>query len=76
MFDGITDEMYAGGADVLGGTPISTSLGVVETLVNINMQTQTITTAKPALPWTNRVFGHGSVASYLAFMRLVEDDGM
>jgi hypothetical protein len=74
MFDGITAKSYAGGADVLGGTPAATSLGVVENLVNIDNQTNTVTSAKPSLPWTNAVFGHETVSSYLAFMRLVDED--
>jgi hypothetical protein len=76
MFDGITSKTYTGGADVLGGTPMSTSLGVVENLVNINNQTDTVESAKPSLPWTNAVFGHTSVSSYLSFLRLVDEDAL
>jgi hypothetical protein len=74
MFDGITAKSYAGGADVLGGTPMSTSLGVVENLVNIDKPNDTLKSAKPTLPWNNKVFGHDSVSSYLAFLRLVDED--
>jgi hypothetical protein len=74
MFDGITGKNYVGGADVLGGTPMSTSIGVVENLVNIDNQTDTVESAKPTLPWTNAAFGHDTIASYLSFLRLVDKD--
>ena len=76
MLDGITDKSYAGGADAMGGTPMSTAINVVENLVHINHQTNEVIGAKPSLPWTNAVFGHDTVASYLSFLRLVEEDGM
>jgi hypothetical protein len=74
MFDGVTSKSYAGGVDVLGGTPTATSLGTVSNYVNLvnNM----VTTKKLALPWTNAPFEHETVASYLSFMRLVDDDGL
>ena len=53
---------------------MATSLGIVENLVNFNNQTNTVESAKPSLPWTNGVFGHESVSSYLSFLRLVDED--
>jgi hypothetical protein len=74
MFDGVTDKMYAGGADVVGGTPHATSLGQVELFVNI-LNNQPVS-KKAALPWTNAVFGHDTVAGYLSFLRLVDPDDL
>ncbi|KIG13947.1 hypothetical protein DB30_07363 [Enhygromyxa salina] len=75
MFDGITAKSYAGGADVTGGTPMAVAMGVMEYLVHLD-QNDNITGPKPALPMTNKPFGHDTIASYLAFMRVSEEDAM
>lgn len=74
MFDGITDKMYAGGADAVGGTPHATSLGVVELFVNI-VNGEPVS-PKVVLPWSNAVFAHDTVAGYLSFLRLVDQDDL
>jgi hypothetical protein len=73
MFDGITAKNYAGGADVTGGTPMAVAMGVTENMVKTDVEGNLLG-PKPALPWSNAPFAHESIASYLSFLRLVEED--
>ncbi|PRP99019.1 hypothetical protein ENSA5_29400 [Enhygromyxa salina] len=73
MFDGIVDKSYAGGADATGGTPMAVAMGVTEYLVKTDNEGKLLG-PKPALTQSNAPFSHPTVASYLAFMRLAEED--
>ncbi|MCA9686622.1 MAG: type IV pilin biogenesis protein, partial [Myxococcales bacterium] len=75
MFAGAVDKQYAGGADVAGGTPMAVAMGIVENLVHVTNEGELLG-PKPSLPMTNRPFGHDTIASYLSFMRLVDEDAL
>lgn len=75
MLRGIVSKSYAGGADATGGTPMRVAMGVTEFLVQTDNQGKLLG-PKPALTQSNAPFSHPTVASYLAFMRLAEDDDM
>ncbi|PRQ03339.1 hypothetical protein ENSA5_16930 [Enhygromyxa salina] len=73
MFNGIVDKTFAGGSDAASGTPMAVAMGVPEYMVKTDINGN-ITGAKPALTQSNRPFSHPTIASYLAFMRLAEED--
>ncbi|EDM75360.1 type IV pilin biogenesis protein, putative [Plesiocystis pacifica SIR-1] len=75
MLMGAVDEMYAGGADVTGGTPMAVAMGVTEYLIKTDNQGK-ITGPKPALTMSNAPFAHPTIASYLAFMRVHDQSAM
>ncbi len=72
MFEGITDKQFAGGADVTGGTPLAVAAGVVEWMVTLDGDGK-VTGPKPVLANSNAPFSHSTIASYLSFMALAED---
>ena len=72
IFDGHVHGL-AGGADAASGTPMAVALGVPEYMVKTDINGN-ITEAKPVVPESNRPFSHGTISSYLAFMRVAESD--
>jgi len=72
MFDAITSKNYTGGTDASGGTPLRDAVGDVHDFLGVDINGN-ILGAKPSLKMSNAPFSHKSAASYIAFMRTVED---
>ena len=75
MFDAISSKNYTGGADSSGGTPLKDAVGDLSKYVNIDLD-DNITGPKGALEMSNKPFSHSNAASYMAFLRLAEDDAI
>jgi hypothetical protein len=62
MFDGVTSKSYTGGADVMGGAPLASSVG------NPDVTTENTTA------WANSAFSQSTISSYIYFLREIETD--
>lgn len=71
IFNGLTDDTYAGGMDASGGTPWASAIGDPQWYVN-NWGGEV--TAKPGLLQSNAAFSHTTVSSYLSFLVTGSED--
>ncbi|EDM81476.1 type IV pilin biogenesis protein, putative [Plesiocystis pacifica SIR-1] len=70
--EGLTSKAFAGGIDLSGGTPWAVAIGDVGYMVKENAQGEL--EAKAALTQSNAAFSHTTVASYLSFMTVHNED--
>ncbi|EDM77902.1 hypothetical protein PPSIR1_01744 [Plesiocystis pacifica SIR-1] len=75
MLDGAVAKNFMGGVDVTGGTPMKVAYGVPKYMVYLDSEGK-ITGAKPAATMSNAAFSQPTISSYLAFMRVHDENAL